>query len=118
MAENSQIQFMWKQICEQAQNIVSPISYKHFFENKGIEPIDIRGRKIVLQFSTEENANSFLVHKIGDKLREAIVKCDIGLNDFHVFVEGSSEYTLEEEVGATDIFQSSPINKNMTFRTI
>ena len=115
MAENSQIQFMWKQICEQAQNIVSPISYKHFFENKGIEPIDIRGRKIVLQFSTEENANSFLVHKIGDKLREAIVKCDIGLNDFHVFVEGSSEYTLEEEVGATDIFQSSPINKNMTF---
>ena len=99
MAESSQIQYVWKQICEQAQKIVSPISYSHFFENKGIEPIDIRGRKIVLQFSTEENASSFLVHKIGDKLREAIVKCDIGLNDFHVYVEGTYHNRLNHNGG-------------------
>ncbi|MBQ8291599.1 MAG: chromosomal replication initiator protein DnaA [Clostridia bacterium] len=115
MAESSQLQFMWKQICEQAVKTISPISYNHFFENKGIEPIDIRGRKIVLRFTTEQNAESFLVHKIGDKLREAIVKCDNGLTDFHVYVEGSDTFKLDEEDGAEDAFQASPINKSFTF---
>ncbi len=115
MSENSHLQTLWKQILEQAQKTISSISFAHLFENRGIEPIDIRNRKIVLQVSSETNAEHLATHTIGEKLREAIVKCDIGLNDFTLYVEGSDVFTLEEEGDALDNFQPSPIRKDYTF---
>ncbi|MBQ7923927.1 MAG: chromosomal replication initiator protein DnaA [Clostridia bacterium] len=115
MSDNTHLQTLWKQILEQAQKTISPISFTHFFENRGIEPIDIRNRKIVLQVSSESNAEALTTNKIGDKLRDAIVKCDIGLNDFRLYVEGSDAFTLEEEGDALDNFQASPIRKDFTF---
>ncbi len=115
MSERTHLQSMWKQIVEKAQNTISPISFSHFFENRGIEPIDIRNRKIVLQVSSESNAEALMSNKIGDKLRDAIVKCDIGLNDFRLYVEGSDVFTMEEEGDAMDNFQASPIRKDFTF---
>ncbi len=115
MSENSHLQTLWKQILEQVQKTVSPISYTHFFENRGLEPIDIRNRKIVLQVSSEGNAEQLATHTIGEKLREAIVKCDIGLNDFRLYVEGSKLFTMEDEGDALDNFQSCPIRKDYTF---
>ena len=115
MSDNSQLQFLWKQILEQAEKTISPISFEHFFENKGLEPIDIVGKKIVLKVSTDDNAESFLMHKIGEKLRDAIVKCDLGLTDFRLVVEGSKKFPIEFEEDATDSFPVTPINKNFTF---
>ena len=115
MSENTHLQTLWKQILEKAKNTISPISFTHFFENRGIEPIDIRNRKIVLQVSSESNAEALTTNKIGEKLRDAIVKCDIGLNDFRLYVEGSDVFTMEEEGDALDNFQASPIRKDFTF---
>ena len=115
MAENTHLHTLWKQILEKAKNTISPISFTHFFENHGIEPIDIRNRKIVLQVSSESNAEALTTNKIGEKLRDAIVKCDIGLNDFRLYVEGSDVFTMEDEGDALDNFQASPIRKDFTF---
>ena len=41
MAENSQLQFIWKQISERVQNLVSPISYNTYI--KTLEPEDVHG---------------------------------------------------------------------------
>ncbi|MBE7084529.1 MAG: chromosomal replication initiator protein DnaA [Clostridiales bacterium] len=115
MSDNTHLQALWKQILDKAKNTISPISFTHFFENRGIEPIDVRNRKIVLQISSESNAEALASNKIGEKLRDAIVKCDVGLNDFRLYVEGSDVFTLEEEGDALDNFQSSPIRKDFTF---
>ena len=115
MSDNSQLQFLWKQILEKAEKTISPYSFAHFFENQGFEPIDIVGKKIVLKVSTEDNAESFIMHKIGDRLRDAIVKCDLGLTDFRLVVEGSKKFPMEFEEDASDTFPVTPINKNFTF---
>ena len=47
MAENTQLQYLWRQISERAQNLITPISYDHLIKN--LEPVDISGRKIVLK---------------------------------------------------------------------
>ena len=110
MSENSQLHLLWKQICERAQNIISPVSFNHFI--KDLEPIDITGRKIVLRCSSDLNASS-IMKKFADKLREAIVKCDLGLSDFRLVVDDSTLFTYDAEEDGE--FRTSPINKNFTF---
>lgn len=112
MAENSQLQYVWKQISERVQNLISPVSYDSFI--RPLEPIDISGRKIVLKAATDMAAN-VVMNKHADKLREAIVKCDQGINDFRLYVEGSGAFPLEAEEDAFESFQASPINKQFTF---
>ncbi len=113
MAENSQLQFVWKQIKELLKNSLSSLSFDHFI--KDIEPADIIGRKIVLKAPTESIANGISAHKIGDKLREAIVKSDMGLTDFRLVVENSDVFSYADEEDVVDTFRVSPINKEFTF---
>ena len=106
MPENSQLQFLWKQISERAENLIPPVSFHHFI--KDLEPIDLAGRKIVLRCSSDLNANS-IMKKFADKLREAIVKCDLGLNDFRLVVDGSDEFPAEFIEDATETDRKSVV---------
>lgn len=113
MAETSQLNFVWKQICERAQNLIHHVSFDSFI--KTLEPVDISGRKIVLRASTDMAA-SVVINKHADKLREAIEKCDLGgIKDFRVYVEGSSAFPLEEETDSLGDFPPALINKAFTF---
>ena len=112
MAEHTQLQYVWKQISERAKNMISPISYDSFIGV--LEPVDIEGRKIVLKASTDMTAN-VIMNKHADNLREAIQKCNLGVTDFRLFVEGSDAFPLEAESDAFEDFPSSPINKQFTF---
>ncbi len=112
MAESTQLQYVWKQISERAQNIISPISFDHLISP--LEPIDIQGRKIILRCSSDTNAETIMT-KFADKIREAIQKCGLGVNDFKLIVEGSAVFSNAEEQDAFETFQPSPINKAFTF---
>ena len=112
MAEHSQLQYIWKQISERVQNLISPISFNTYI--KTLEPIDIRGRLLILQAETPLGAST-IMKKHADKLRDAMAKCDLGVKDFRLYVEGSDEFPLEDEEDAADTFQPSPINKQFTF---
>ena len=112
MSENTQLHYVWKQISERAENLIPPVSYDSFI--KPLEPFSISGRKILLKAATDMAAN-VVMNKHADKLREAIVKCDLGVNDFRLYVENSDVYTQEAEEDAFESFQTSPINKNFTF---
>lgn len=112
MPENSQLHFLWKQISERVKNTISPISYDHLF--KYLEPVDIVGRKIVLKATSDTNAET-IMNKFAGKLRETIVKCDLGVNDFRLVVDGSKTFTTDFEDDVMDSFQPSPINKQFTF---
>ncbi len=112
MAESSQLQYVWKQIHEKAQMLISGVSFNAFV--KDLEPVDIVGRKILLKAPTELAAST-IMKKHAEKLRDAIIKCDCGLTDFRLVVEGSATFTEEVEEDAADTFRTSPINKSFTF---
>ncbi|MBE7080492.1 MAG: chromosomal replication initiator protein DnaA [Clostridiales bacterium] len=112
MAEFSQLQFIWKQISERLENLISPISYNTYI--KTLEPMDILGRILVLKAATPLGANT-IMKKHAEKIRDAMAKCDLGVKDFRLVVDGSEEYSLEQEEDATESFQISPINKQFTF---
>ncbi len=112
MAELSQLQFIWKQVSERIQNLVSPISYNTYI--KTLEPVDIMGRILVLKAETPLGANT-IMKKHAEKIRDAMAKCDLGVKDFRLVVDGSEEFSLEQEDESLDAFQSAPINKQFTF---
>lgn len=112
MAELSQLQFIWKQVSERIQNLVSPISYNTYI--KTLEPVDIMGRILVLKAETPLGANT-IMKKHAEKIRDAMAKCDLGVKDFRLVVDGSEEFSLEQEDDSLDTFQSAPINKQFTF---
>jgi chromosomal replication initiator protein len=112
MSESSQLQHLWKQILEKAEMLISSVSFNAFI--KDLEPVDLVGRKIILRTSSDLTANT-IMKKHADKLREAIVKCDVGLSDFRLVVEGSNIYTVEFEEDASESFRTAPIIKTFTF---
>ncbi len=112
MAELSQLQFIWKQVSERIQNLISPISYNTYI--KTLEPVDIMGRILVLKAETPLGANT-IMKKHAEKIRDAIVKCDLGVKDFRLVVDGSEEFSLDGGEDVIDTFQSAPINKQFTF---
>lgn len=112
MPENSQLQFLWKQILEKAEMLINPSSFNAFI--KELEPIDVVGRKIVLKAHTDMAAG-VIERKHAESLRSAIVKCDLGLADFRIVVDGSINYPLDFEEDVSETFRTSPINKNFTF---
>ncbi len=112
MAEHSQLQFIWKQISERVQNLVSPISYNTYI--KTLEPVDILGRVLVLKAETPLGANT-IMKKHAEKIRDAMAKCDLGVKDFRLVVDGSEDFPMNQEEDAAENFQISPINKQFTF---
>ncbi len=112
MPENSQLTFLWKQILEKAEMLISGVSFNAFI--KELEPIDVSGRKIILKASSDLTATT-IMKKHAEKLRNAIVKCDIGLADFRLVVDGSDVFSAEFEEDAAETFRIAPINKNCTF---
>ncbi len=114
MAEHSQLQFIWKQISERVRNLISPISYNTYI--KTLEPVDIIGRVLVLKAETSLGAST-IMKKHAEKIRDAMIKCDLGVKDFRLVVDGSEEFALDYEDDASDTFQSCPINKNFTFES-
>ena len=112
MAESSQLQYVWKQISERLQNTVSPISFDHLF--RPLEPINIQGRKIILKCSSDTNAEAIML-KFADTLKQTLAKCNLGVSDFKLVVDGSDTFNENEDLDALDAFQPSPINKSFTF---
>ncbi len=112
MTETSQLQFLWKQIYEKLENVVSPVAMSAFF--KDLEAVDVAGRKLIIKAPTNLRADTIMA-KHADALRDAIEKSDSGLRDFRFVVEGSDVYAEDFEEDAVEVFHDSPINKSFTF---
>ncbi len=112
MSEVSQLQYIWKQIYEKAQNLISPVAMSTFF--KELELVNVAGKKLIVKAPSDYTANA-IMKKHADKLREAILKCNLGFSDFRLVVDDSSLFNEEFEEDAADDFRTSPINKNFTF---
>ena len=112
MAEKAQFEFLWDKIRDRAEQLIKPIAFETFI--KSLVPVDVVNKKIVLQANTELAAKQ-IYKSHADKLREAIVSSEVGLNDFVIIVEGSEEYTLREESDALEEADPVVLDKRYTF---
>ena len=89
MAEKGNFDFLYNPDKLKMQELVSHINYTTYIEK--LKPVDVDGRYIVLETPTESFAK-YITGTLADKMREAIVKADVGLTDFRLKVEGSDGY--------------------------
>ena len=109
MAESANFDFIYNPIKEKMREIVSHISYITYIEK--LVPIDIDGRYIVLETPTE-NFAQYITGTLADKMREAIIKADVGVSDFRLVVAGSKEYAYN---APTEENFSAPTNLDKKF---
>ena len=114
MTEKAQLLHAWEKIDKKIQELMPFISYTTTV--KDLQPVDIFNRKIVLKANSEMLATAVMENH-ADKIREAILKCNLGddIIGFYVIVEGSSVFTLDAQEDALTSFQPSPIRKEFTF---
>lgn len=111
MAEKGNFDFLYNPIKAKMKELITVISYKTYIEN--LVPVDIDGRFIVLETPTETFANH-ITNTLADKMREAIVRADVGLTDFRLKVEGSDRFAYNAP--AEDVYAPpANINPNFTF---
>jgi chromosomal replication initiator protein len=113
--ETTQIQALWERICEKLQKAMNPFSYEAAI--RGIKPLKIINRHLVVQAGTELAANTLIAHN-NDLIRETVVACGAGLGliGFKVFVEGSELFNLQD-IEESSPYPITPINKNFTFQS-
>ena len=111
MAEKGNFDFLYNPIKAKMQELVSLINYKTYIEN--LVPVDIDGRFIVLETPSESFAK-YITGTLAEKMREAIIKADVGLTDFRLKVEGSDRFAYNAP--AEDVYAPpANINPNYTF---
>ena len=89
MSESANFDFIYDPIKEKMREMISHISYITYIEK--LKPVDVDGRYIVLE-TPNENFAQYITGTLAEKMREAIIKADVGVSDFRLVVEGSGEY--------------------------
>lgn len=113
MAEKGNFDFIYDPIKQKIQELITPITYTTYIEK--LLPVDVDGRYIVLQTPTETFAK-YITGTLAEKMREAIIKADVGVTDFRLKVEGSDGYAYN---APSEEFTAPPANldKKYTFES-
>lgn len=117
MSEKGNFDFIYNPIKEKMRETISFISFSTYIES--LVPVDIDGRFIVLETPTETFAK-FITGTLAEKMREAIIKADVGISDFRLKVAGSDGYTYnapENEAFPALNEPSSNLDKRYTFES-
>ncbi len=111
MAEKGNFDFIYAPIKEKMKELINPINYSTYIEK--LVPVDIDGRYIVLQTPSETFAY-YITNTLAEKMRDAIIKADVGLTDFRLKVEGSDNYAFNSPEVQSDNY-SAPTNLDSKF---
>ena len=117
--EKENYEILWEQtFLPELEKTVSSIAFETYV--KILTPVDIKGNKIVLTTPIKVFADAIRDRSIGDKMREAFLKCNSYVNDFEVVVaSGKEEYEkqLGEEERERIETQGLPVNPRYTFES-
>ena len=114
MTEKANFDFIYDPIKEKMKELISHINYTTYIEK--LTPVDIDGRIIVLETPTEIFAR-YITGTLADKMRDAIIKANVGLSDFRLKVAGSDEPEYDSEVESAPYTPPSNLNKKYTFES-
>ncbi len=113
MAEKGNFDFIYNPIKEKMRETISYINFTTYIEK--LIPVYIDGRFIVLETPTESFAK-YISGTLAEKMRDAIIKADVGISDFRLKVEGSDGFAYN---APTEEYFSAPTNldKKYTFES-
>jgi chromosomal replication initiator protein len=114
MAERSDLGFIYDPIKKKLHETVSEITFTTFIEK--LEPVDVDGRFIVLETPTENFAR-YITTTLADKMRDAIIKADVGLTDFRLVVKGSNDYAFNSPAEVEEDEYPNNLDKKYTFES-
>jgi chromosomal replication initiator protein len=112
MAESANFDFIYNPIKEKIKEAVTYITYVTWIER--LKPVDVDGRYIVLETPTEMFAQ-YITTSLADKIREAIIKADVGVSDFRLVVKGSEEYAYNAPEEEESYTPPTKLDKKYTF---
>lgn len=108
-------EILWKTTLPEIEKTISSISYDTYIVN--LKPVDIIGNRIILCTESSLFA-SHINSKLKDKITDALVRVDQGVDEFSVVVaKDRDEYLkkIEEDAGGSLDNAGSPINPKFTF---
>lgn len=114
MEEKGNFDFIYNPIKEKIKELVTPITFTTYIEK--MKPVDIDGRFIVLETPTELFAK-YITGTLADKIREAIIRADVGLVDFRLKIEGSEGFSYNSPEEEDEILPSTNLDKKYTFES-
>jgi len=114
MADTSGLDFIYQPIKKKMEEIISPISYITYIEK--LIPVEVDGRYIVLETLTENFAH-YITKNLAEKMREAIIKADVGVTDFRLVVKNSGELAYDSGNEAPAAAPENNLNKRFTFES-
>ncbi|MGN1103326.1 MAG: hypothetical protein ACI4QI_00470, partial [Candidatus Coproplasma sp.] len=112
MADANNLDFIYGPIKAKMKELISTINFLTYIDK--LVPVEIDGRYIVLETLTE-NFAQHITQNLADKMREAIIKADVGVSDFRLIVKGSSEYAFDSAGDTPAYVPISNLNKKFTF---
>ncbi len=113
MTEKAQLDFLWKEIKERAQGLMSYYAYISHIEP--LVPVDIDGKRIILKAPSELTVNTIMSSHEED-FKKAIQSVNAGLTGYKFIVDGSDVYNLNADDGdSDDDFEPTHIDSKYTF---
>ncbi len=115
--EKENFEIVWEQsVLPILSKLVSSVGFSTYITD--LTPVDIQGNKIILLTPRAIVKSAVDNAVIGDKIAEAIEKCNTYITDFEVVVADSKEEYLkkheEDEILKSEV-NGSPINPKFTF---
>lgn len=111
MAENNNLDFIYDPIKEKMRESISHIQYVTYVEK--LVPVEVDGRYIVLETPSEGFA-SYITNTLADKMRDAIIRADVGVSDFRIRVAGSGDFAYNPPSAE---YEPPVLNKKFTFES-
>ena len=112
MADTSNLDFIYQPIKEKMREIISHITFITYIDK--LVPVEIDGRYIVLETLTE-NFAQYITGNLADKMRDAIIKANVGVTDFRLVVKGSRSAVQEPAHEEPAYTPPGNLNKRFTF---
>ena len=111
MADTSNLDFIYQPIKEKMQETITHITFLTYIDK--LVPVEIDGRYIVLETLTE-NFAQYITNNLAEKMRDAIIKANVGVSDFRLVVKGSRNYAYETS-HEEPAYTPPNLNKRFTF---
>lgn len=112
MADTSNLDFIYQPIKEKMREAISYITFITYIDK--LVPVEVDGRYIVLETLTE-NFAQYITGNLAEKMRDAIIKANVGVTDFRLVVKGSRNYEYETANEQSAYTPPTNLNKRFTF---
>lgn len=112
--DSSNLDFIYNPIREKMKENITFIMFSTYIEK--LKPVELDGRCIVLE-TVSENFAEFITSTLAEKMRDAIIKADVGVTDFRLVVKGNKEYKSVSAPEAQPYCPPNNLNKRFTFDT-